>query len=135
MHPLEPKTIPQRRKTKKIVPNVIGPHANQKLNQRGKNIHALMNQLKLRAITTFYQSKSYDTWLHLATKEGCLLDHFFVPIIHAKYIVDVKQKMNRVPSNQAAISLKLKLPNFKFVPLNKRTSTKNEAKKINNKLL
>ena len=43
--------------------------------------------------------------------------------------------MNGVPSNHPTISLKLKLPNFKFIPLNKRTSTKNEGKKINNKLL
>ena len=94
-----------------------------------------MNQLKLRAVSTFYQSKSYDTWLHPATKEGYQLGHFFIPTIHAKYIVNVKWKMNGVPGDHAAISLKIILPNFKFVPLNKRTSTKNEAKMINNKLL
>jgi len=120
---------------KTSLPTSLGPHGNQKLNQRGENIRALMNQLELRAISTFYQSKSYDTWLHPATKEEYQLDHFLIPKVHAKYIINVKQKMNGVPSNHAAISIKLKLPNFKFIPLNKRTSTKNEAKMINNKLL
>ena len=70
-----------------------------------------------------------------SNKEGYQLDHFFIPTIHAKYIINVKWKMNGVPSDHAAISLKLKLPNFKVIPLNKRTSTKSEAMKINNKLL
>jgi len=73
-----------------VDPNVIGPHGNQKLTQRGKHICALMTQLKLRAISTFYQSKSYDTWLHLATKTGYQLDHFFIPTVHAKYIINIK---------------------------------------------
>ena len=70
---------------KNVIPNIIVPHRNQNLNQRGENI--------------FYRSRSYDTWLHPATKEGYQLYHFFILTIHAKYIIDVKWKMNRVPSD------------------------------------
>ena len=58
--------------------NFIGPHRNKKLNQRGINILALMNQLNLRAVSTFYPSKFYDTWIHPAPKEGYQLAHFFI---------------------------------------------------------
>jgi len=68
----------------------------------------IINQLKLRAISTIYQSKSYDIWLHPASREGYQLDHFFVPMICAKH--DVKEETDGAPINHTVISLKHKLP-------------------------
>jgi len=39
------------------------------------------------------------------------------------------------PSDHAALALKMKLPNFKFIPKEKRNTMMKETKRINNKLL
>jgi len=56
------------------------------------------------------------------------------PNTTCKNIVNARGKNDGAPSDQAALALKMKLPNFKFISKEKRNTTTKETKRINNKL-
>ena len=96
---------------------LLGPHGNQGRNARGDLIIGILNQFQLRAASTsFESSKGHDTWIHPATKVKYQLDHFLIKKKHLQIIMDIKRKGNGIPSNHAALCIKLKFSNVKLTP-------------------
>jgi len=95
-----------------------------------------LNQLWVQSMTTFFESRSgHDTWLHFHNNECYQIDHFLVSTQHIKYIVDARKHNYGAPYDHTALALKMKLPNFKFIPREKRYTMMKETKRINNRLL
>ena len=82
-----------------------------------------MRQLNLRAATTFFNNnnKKTDTWILHATKKGYQLDHMLVPKQQLHRIMEAKRKMDGIPSNHAAVMIKIKFPErHRLIPNKKR---------------
>ena len=116
--------------------SLLGPHGNPRRNARGDLIIGILNQFQLRAASTFFESsKGHDTWIHPATKVKYQLDHFLIKKKHLQIIMDVKRKGDGIPSDHAALCIKLKFPNAKLTPRKQRMKPMIAMRRINNRLL
>ena len=54
---------------KTIELSLLGPHRNPTRNKKGEEILNMLKQIQYRAISTFFDSKHHNTWMHPATKQ------------------------------------------------------------------
>jgi len=113
---------------KTIEMSLLGPHGNPSRNKKGEQLLNMLKQIQYRAISTFFDSKHHNTWMHPATKQCYQLDHFLMPKNQLRYVKNAKRKCDSIPSDHEAIYLELCLPNSVHRPKQKRGEEKSNMK-------
>ena len=100
---------------------LLGPCGNRRVNHKGELFRNLLQQLDLRAISTYFSDPNgHDTWINPADNSKFQLDHFFTPRSSYKYIKSVKKKHYGAPSDHLPLLLTLKIDNGKRVRIKLR---------------
>jgi hypothetical protein len=99
----------------------------------------MMREQDLRAASTFFDcNNKYNTWRNPRDKRPHQIDHFLIPRNQLCYTTNVKQKLDSIDSDHAALCIKFQLPDGAL--LSNRRNPKKDVEpcpkyKINNFVL
>ena len=127
---------PEDEREEDIANELLGPNGNPHRNQRGEAILNMIRALNLRAVSTFFDcNDNYDTWINPGTKEAFQIDHILIPKNQLIQTSNVKCKFDGPPSDHAALTIHLNLPNGNLLPKKRKKAILKATKKINNHIL
>jgi len=122
-----------------MIPTLIGPHGNPRINASSELVLIMLCELNLRAASTLFDNNGkHDTWILPGTKQKFQLDHFLILSTQLCFVTNIKQKFNDSPSDHAALMIKIRINQSSKLILKKGKGKHSEVSrkvlKIDNKL-
>lgn len=97
----------------------VGPYGCSHVNDAGVRFRSYLETNNFAAATTFFQKKTYETWIHPRSKKGHQIDHFITAKKNFGRFMDAGRTAPLIGSDHMAVMCKLRVS----ARLKKRTRT------------